>query len=73
MFEKFGGSVTNSRGRNLEGGKKARVETILKQFETILFPHDMIQDMIQDKLHWNMIHKGSVDYKLAVFGNFNSY
>ena len=27
----------------------------LKQFETILFPQDMIQDIY--KLHWNIIHK----------------
>ena len=29
----------------------------LKQFETILFPQDMIQDIY--KLHWNIIHKSS--------------
>ena len=27
----------------------------LKQFETVLFPQDMIQDIY--KLHWNIIHK----------------
>ena len=32
-------------------------ETILKQFETILFPQDMIQDIY--KLHWNIIHKST--------------
>ena len=29
----------------------------LKQFETILFPQDMIQDI--NKLHWNIIHKST--------------
>ena len=28
---------------------------IMKQFETILFPRDMIQEIY--KLHWNIIHK----------------
>ena len=29
----------------------------LKQFETTLFPQDMIQDIY--KLHWNIIHKST--------------
>ena len=30
---------------------------IMKQFETIYFPQDMIQDTY--KLHWNIIHKST--------------
>ena len=29
----------------------------IKQFDTILFPQDMIQDIY--KLHWNIIHKST--------------